>query len=112
MHLALQWRLNCFNGSKVHLSHHWRGAKSVADDRIENPSGGPTLNGANGKDVLYGWLVGRAAADLGLAQALAVTEAQRSEQLRRLEESLLGQIRELQIGHANAGAEFSDAKLE
>lgn len=49
-----------------------------------------------GKDLLYGWLVGRAAADLGLAQALATSETQRNEQLRRLEESLLGQIRALQ----------------
>jgi hypothetical protein len=47
------------------------------------------------KDLLYGWLVGRAAADLGLAHALAASEAQRSEQIKRLEESLLGQIREL-----------------
>ena len=49
-----------------------------------------------GKDLLYGWLVGRAAADLGLAQALVVSEAQRSEQIKRLEDSLLGQIRELE----------------
>jgi chromosome segregation ATPase len=111
MHLALERRLNCFKGSKVHLSDHWRGAKSVADDRNENPSGSQTLNGANGKDLLYGWLVGRAAADLGLAQALALSDAQRSEQITRLEESLLGQIHELQNGLASAGAEFSDAKL-
>ncbi len=58
-----------------------------------------------GKDLLYGWLVGRAAADLGLAQALASSEAQRSEQIKRLEESLLGQIRELQ-----KSAPFNDGK--
>jgi chromosome segregation ATPase len=48
------------------------------------------------KDMLFGWLVGRAAADLGLAQALAASEAQREEQFKRLEASLLAQIQELQ----------------
>jgi DNA repair exonuclease SbcCD ATPase subunit len=69
-----------------------------------------------GKDLLYGWLVGRAAADLGLAQALAAGEAQRSEQFRRLEESLLGQIRELQKGyasnHENGTADLDALKIE
>ena len=68
-----------------------------------------------GKDLLYGWLVGRAAADLGLAQALATSEAQRSEQIKRLEESLLGQIRALQnnaVGATAGGAEFDALKVE
>lgn len=67
---------------------------ALPDEEIpgaENSS--PRIGG--GKDLLYGWLVGRAAADLGLAQALATSEAQRSAQIKRLEESLLGQIREL-----------------
>src|SRR5262245_10842913 len=51
--------------------------------------------------MLFGWLVGRAAADLGLAQALATSEAQRVEQFKRLEDSLLAQIHELQ-NHASA----------
>jgi len=62
-----------------------------------------------GKDLLYGWLVGRAAADLGLAQALATSEAQRCEQIKRLEESLLGQIRALQKSEsANDGRGSAD----
>jgi len=69
-----------------------------------------------GKDLLYGWLVGRAAADLGLAQALAASEAQRSEQFKRLEASLLGQIRELQKGdtsnHENGNADLDALKIE
>jgi hypothetical protein len=76
----------------------------VADEKIDQPFGGQTIGPANGKDVLYGWLVGRAAADLGLAQAIAASEAQRVEQIRRLEEALLGQIRELQNSPAAAGS--------
>jgi hypothetical protein len=60
-------------------------------------------NGAAGSDLLYGWLVGRAAADLGLAQALAVSESRRNDQFKRLEANLLAQVRELhqnQSGHA------------
>jgi chromosome segregation ATPase len=72
----------------------------------------------NGKDVLFGWLVGRAAADLGLAQALAASEAQRAEQIKRLEESLIAQIRELQNQQKVGGAfesragELNDLKSE
>ena len=69
-----------------------------------------------GKDLLYGWLVGRAAAELGLAQALATSEAQRNEQLKRLEESLLGQIRALQncasTDSGTSGAELDALKVE
>ena len=68
----------------------------MADDKNDQPFGGQIPGAANGKDVLYGWLVGRAAADLGLAQAIAASEAQRAEQIRRLEEALMGQMRELQ----------------
>ncbi len=59
-------------------------------------------NDAGGNDLLYGWLVGRAAADLGLAQALAVSESRRNDQFKRLEVNLLAQVRELQNSqHAN-----------
>lgn len=68
----------------------------MADEKTDQPLGGQIPGTANGKDVLYGWLVGRAAADLGLAQAIAASEAQRAEQIRRLEEALMGQMRELQ----------------
>jgi hypothetical protein len=88
-----------------------RGARFVADDKNDQPLGSQMIGAANGKDVLYGWLVGRAAADLGLAQAIAASEAQRAEQIKRLEEALLGQMRELQnsqaatLGFAVVGAQ-------
>ena len=72
----------------------------MADEKNDQQFGGQMIGPANGKDVLYGWLVGRAAADLGLAQAIAASEAQRVEQIRRLEEALLGQMRELQNSQA------------
>lgn len=71
------------------------------DNNNDNPSDG------NGKDVLYGWLVGRAAADLGLAQALAASEAQRAEQFRRLESTLMGELRALQNGAGVTSASSS-----
>jgi chromosome segregation ATPase len=81
----------------------------VADDKNDQPLGSQTIGAANGKDVLYGWLVGRAAADLGLAQAIAASEAQRAEQIKRLEDALLGQMRELQNSHASsAGSSVDD----
>ena len=86
----------------------------LPDERKEFP-GASEINLAGGKDLLYGWLVGRAAADLGLAQALATSEAQRSEQIKRLEESLLGQIRELRESEpSNDGnsAEIDALKVE
>jgi chromosome segregation ATPase len=69
---------------------------SVTDSENEKASSSDTNNLGAGKDVLFGWLVGRAAADLGLAQALAASEAQRAEQFKRLEDTLLAQIRQLQ----------------
>ncbi len=67
----------------------------MADDRDDHPSNAQTQRFGAGKDVLFGWLVGRAAADLGLAQVIAASEAQRNEQLKRLEESLLAQLQQL-----------------
>ncbi|MSP37961.1 MAG: hypothetical protein EXR70_05670 [Deltaproteobacteria bacterium] len=60
-----------------------------------------------GTDVLYGWLVDRAAADLGLAQTLAANEAQRREQIKALEESFQAQIRELRERSVVSGVEPS-----
>jgi chromosome segregation ATPase len=80
----------------------------VADDKNDQPLGSQTIGAANGKDVLYGWLVGRAAADLGLAQAIAASEAERAEQIKRLEEALLGQMRELQNSKATVSGSFVD----
>jgi chromosome segregation ATPase len=68
----------------------------VADSENKKSPSSESNNVGAGKDVLFGWLVGRAAADLGLAQALAASEAQRAEQLKRLEVSLLAQIQEVQ----------------
>lgn len=67
----------------------------MADDGNDKPFNAQSGSVGAGKDVLFGWLVGRAAADFGLAQALATSEAQRAEQFRRLEEALLAQIKEL-----------------
>lgn len=68
----------------------------MADSENKKSPSSESNNVGAGKDVLFGWLVGRAAADLGLAQALAASEAQRAEQLKRLEVSLLAQIQEVQ----------------
>jgi len=80
----------------------------VADDKNDQSLGSQTVGAANGKDVLYGWLVGRAAADLGLAQAIAANEAQRADQIKRLEDALLGQMRELQNSQATVSGSFVD----
>ena len=84
----------------------------MADEKNDQQFGGQMIGAANGKDVLYGWLVGRAAADLGLAQAIAASEAQRVEQIRRLEEALLGQMRELQNSQAAAGSAGDSAAVD
>jgi len=90
----------------------------LPNETSENPATQSADNLGAGTDVLYGWLVGRAAADLGLAQALAANETQRREQIKRLEESLLAQIRELQdrqsanSGEMNSVALIDPLKLE
>ena len=85
-----------------------RGVRIVADDKNDQPLDSQAIGAANGKDVLYGWLVGRAAADLGLAQAIAASEAQRSEQIRHLEAALLGQMRELQNSQVSVAGSSAD----
>jgi hypothetical protein len=83
----------------------------LPDETSENPATQSANNLGGGTDVLYGWLVSRAAADLGLAQALVANEAQRREQIKRLEESLLAQIRELQDHQAANSADIYSAAL-
>ncbi len=83
----------------------------MADSENDKSSSSEANNLGAGKDVLFGWLVGRAAADLGLAQALAASEAQRAEQLKRLEVSLLAQIHQLQQQQA-VGANLDDQTPE
>jgi DNA repair exonuclease SbcCD ATPase subunit len=82
-------------------------SESVADSENKKSPSSESDNPGAGKDVLFGWLVGRAAADLGLAQALAASEAQRAEQFKRLEESLLAQIHEVQK-QQTVSANFDD----
>ncbi len=83
----------------------------LPNETSENPATQSANNLGAGTDVLYGWLVGRAAADLGLAQALAANETQRREQIIRLEESLLAQIRELQDRQSANSDEMNSAAL-
>ena len=83
------------------------------DESNDQPLGSQGSKSAGGTDVLYGWLVGRAAADLGLAQALAASESQRKEQIKRLEDNLLGQMRELHLAQAsNSGAAVNPAEVD
>ena len=83
------------------------------DESNDQPLGSQGSNSGGGTDVLYGWLVGRAAADLGLAQALAASESQRKEQIKRLEDNLLGQMRELQLTQtSNSGAAVNPAEVD
>jgi hypothetical protein len=88
-----------------------------SDEQKDSPNP-PESHSSGGKDLLYGWLVGRAAADLGLAQALATSEAYHGEQIKRMEESLQAQIRELKDRQQSVGdmygnpAEFDALKSE
>jgi hypothetical protein len=76
-----------------------------SSDEQNEHSNNQEPNDAGGNDLLYGWLVGRAAADLGLAQALAVSESRRNDQFKHLEVNLLAQVRELQNSqHANGNS--------
>jgi chromosome segregation ATPase len=82
----------------------------VADDGNDKPFNAQSSSVEAGRDVLFGWLVGRAAADFGLAQALAANEAQRAEQFRRLEEALRAQVNELREQPCTAA--ISTAQIE
>lgn len=90
----------------------------MANDQTDQPTIPPASPAGGSKDVLFGWLVGRAAADLGLAQALAASEAQRTEQFKALEAGLLAQIQELRnapsalAGNSDQTDEFELLKSE
>ncbi len=90
----------------------------MANDPTDQPTTPQPSAAGGSKDVLFGWLVGRAAADLGLAQALAASEAQRAEQFQALEAGLLAQIRELRnapsafAAHPEQTEEFARLKAE
>ena len=90
----------------------------MANDQTDQPTTPQASAAAGSKDVLFGWLVGRAAADLGLAQALAASEAQRTEQFKALETGLLAQIQELRdapsalAGNSGQADEFARLKAE
>ena len=85
----------------------------MTDDGTDKVSNAQPGNAGASKDVLFGWLVGRAAADLGLAQALAASEAQHADKFKQLEASLLAQIQELQNSpNAPFGAAHQNDELE
>jgi chromosome segregation ATPase len=69
---------------------------ALFDQRTDNPFSPREDQTGKGKDVLVGWLVGKAGVDFGVAQALAASDAQAAEQLKRLEETLVARISELQ----------------
>jgi DNA repair exonuclease SbcCD ATPase subunit len=66
------------------------------DQKSENPSNHEPLWMAKSKDTLFDWLVRKAEADLGVAQALASDENQRLNQIKQLETTLVGEISKLQ----------------
>jgi len=69
---------------------------ALFDQRTDNPISPREDQTGKGKDVLVGWLVGKAGVEFGVAQALAASDAQAVEQLKRLEETLVARISELQ----------------
>jgi len=69
---------------------------ALFDQRTDNPLSPRENQMGKGKDMLVGWLVGKAGVDFGVAQALAASDAQAAEQLKRLEETLVARITELQ----------------
>jgi len=66
------------------------------DQRPDNPFAPREDQTGKGKEMLVGWLVGKAGVDFGVAQALAASDAQAAEQLKRLEETLVARIGEPQ----------------
>ncbi|MDP2603129.1 MAG: hypothetical protein Q8S00_11115, partial [Deltaproteobacteria bacterium] len=65
------------------------------DQRTDNPFAPREDQTGKGKEMLVGWLVGKAGVDFGVAQALAASDVQAAEQLKRLEETLVARISEL-----------------
>ena len=66
------------------------------DEKSEIPSSSDGGRMGSDKDTLFNWLVRKAEADLGLAQAFAAGETQRVDQIKHLETTLVSQIAELQ----------------
>jgi chromosome segregation ATPase len=65
------------------------------------------------RDTLFDWMVRRAEADLGVAQALVAGEMQRAHQIKHLETTLIGQINKLQHQVIESHeAELNDLKSE
>ena len=73
--------MNIFAGSARGVISICSGAYCVApfDQKTANPFGPREDPVAKGKDVLVGWLVGKAGVDFGVAQALAASDAQAAE---------------------------------
>jgi hypothetical protein len=90
--------MNIFADSALSLISTCAGANCVAllDQRTDNPFSPREDQMGKGKEMLVGWLVGKAGVDFGVAQALAASDAQAAEQLKRLEETLVARISELQ----------------
>src|SRR3990170_4947836 len=90
--------MNIFADSALGLNSTCSGANCVAlfDKRTDNPLSPRENQMGKGKDMLVGWLVGKAGVDFGVAQALAASEAQAAEQLNRLEATLVARINALQ----------------
>src|SRR3990170_6115499 len=90
--------MNIFIYSVLGLISTCSGANCVAlfDQRTDNPFSPREDQTGKGKDMLVGWLVGKAGVEFGVAQALAASDAQAVEQLKRLEETLVARISELQ----------------
>ena len=83
------------------------------DEKNETPSNRDGGRMGCGKDTLFDWLVRKAEADLGLAQAFAAGETQRVDQIKHLETTLVGQIAELQHQILESReAELNDLKSE
>ena len=83
------------------------------DKKSETPSNRDGGRMGSGKDTLFDWLVRKAEADLGLAQAFAAGETQRVDQIKHLETTLVGQIAELQHQILESReAELNDLKSE
>jgi len=83
------------------------------DEKSETPSNRDGGQMGSGKDTLFDWLVRKAEADLGLAQAFAAGETQRVDQIKHLETTLVGQIAELQHQILESReAELNDLKSE
>jgi chromosome segregation ATPase len=83
------------------------------DETSETPSSREGRRVVASRDTLFDWLVRRAEADLGVAQALATGETQRADQIKRLETTLIGQISRLQHQIIESReAEVNDLKSE